>query len=181
MKLSKILQQIRDDYNFMPHNGGIVHTYISSQAFRIIFWLRLGGVRNKIIYRLVRTILHRLVVGSNSIELGTNIGKGLFLAHPIGIVISCKSTIGDYVWIYQDVTIGNMYEKGNPTIGNNVLLFAGAKIIGNVKIGDNAVIGANAVVTHDIPDNAVAVGVPAKVINYHGKEINKMYKPFIKD
>ncbi len=181
MKLSKILQQIRDDYFSIPHNGGIVHTYISSQAFRIIFWLRLGGVRNKIIYRLVRTILHRLVVGSNSIELGTNIGKGLFLAHPISIVISCKSTIGDYVWIYQDVTIGNMYEQGNPTIGNNVLLFAGAKIIGNVKIGDNAVIGANAVVTHDIPDNAVAVGVPAKVINYNGKEINKMYKPFIKD
>ena len=62
-----------------------------------------------------------------------------------------------------------------------MLLFAGAKIIGYVKIGDNVVIGANAVVTHDIPDNAVAVGVPAKFINYNGKEINKMYKPFIKD
>lgn len=74
-----------------------------------------------------------------------------------------------------------MYGKGASIIGNNVLLFAGAKIIGNVKIGDNVVIGVNAVVTHDIPDNAVAVGIPAKVLNYNGKEINKMYKPFIKD
>lgn len=60
-------------------------------------------------------------------------------------------------------------------MGENVTILKG------VTIGDNVVIGANAVVTHDIPDNAVAVGVPAKVINYHGKKINKMYKPFIKD
>lgn len=74
-----------------------------------------------------------------------------------------------------------MYGKGSPVIGNNVLLFAGAKIIGNVNIGNNVVVGANAVVTHDVPDNAVVVGIPAKVINYNGKEINKMYKPFLKD
>ena len=67
-----------------------------------------------------------------------------------------------------------MYGKGSPIIGNNVLLFAGAKIIGNVRIGNNVVVGANAVVTHDVPDNAVVVGIPAKVINYNGKKINKL-------
>ena len=180
MNFKSICRLIRLDYESIPHNGGIVHTYISSQAFRILFWLRLGG-GNKIFHLLSRTILHRLVIGNNSIELGTKIGKGLFLAHPISIVISCKSIIGDYVWIHQDVTIGNMYGKGSPIIGNNVLLFAGAKIIGNVRIGNNVVVGANAVVTHDVPENAVVVGIPAKVINYNGKEINKMYKPFLKD
>lgn len=72
-----------------------------------------------------------------------------------------------------------MYGKGSPRIGNNVIIFSGAKIVGNVVIGDNAVVGANAVVTHDIPDNAVAVGIPAKVINYNGLKVNQMYKPFL--
>lgn len=113
--------------------------------------------------------------------MSTQIDKGFYLAHPIGIVINEETIIGDYVWIYQNVTIGKMYGKGSPVIGNNVLLFAGAKVIGDVKIGNNVVVGANAVVTHDVPDNAVVVGIPAKIINYNGKKINKMYKPFIKD
>lgn len=74
-----------------------------------------------------------------------------------------------------------MYGKGSPIIGNNVLLFAGAKIIWNVRIGNNVVVGANAVVTHDVPDNAVVEGIPTTVINYNSKEINKMYKSFFKD
>lgn len=74
-----------------------------------------------------------------------------------------------------------MYDKGSPIIGNNVLLFAGAKIIWNVRIGNNVVVGANAVVTHDVPDNAVVEGIPTTVINYNSKEINKMYKSFFKD
>lgn len=66
-------------------------------------------------------------------------------------------------------------KKGVPTIGDNVIIFAGAKIIGNVKIGNNTVIGANAVVTHNIPDNSVAVGIPAKVISNNSKNIVKYY------
>ena len=174
---NSILNQIKEDYIFTPNKGSLIHTYWSSKSFRITFWFRLGG--SKLISRFARTILHRIILGENVLELHTQIGKGFFLAHPIGIVINDEAIIGDYVWVYQNVTIAKMYGKGAPIIGNNVLLFAGAKIIGNVKIGDNVVIGANAVVTHDIPDNAIAVGIPAKVINYNGKEINKMYKPFI--
>lgn len=178
---NSILKQIKEDYRFTPNKGSILHTYWSSKSFRIICWFRLGGGINKLLSKFARTILHRIILGDNVLELHTKIGKGFFLAHPIGIVINDEAIIGDYVWVYQNVTIAKMYGKGSPIIGNNVLLFAGAKIIGNVKIGNNVVVGANAVVTHDVPDNAVVVGIPAKVINYNGKEINKMYKPFLKD
>lgn len=91
------------------------------------------------------------------------IGKNLSLPHPMNIVIGADVIIGDNVTIYHDVTIGQNHDKF-PKIGNNVTIYAGAKIIGAVKIGDNCIVGANAVVTHDIPDNCVAVGVPAKII-----------------
>ena len=85
------------------------------------------------------------------------------MVHAIGIVIGSGAVIGDNCKIYQQVTIGK--EKGKfPIIGDNVTIYSGAKIIGDVKIGNNAIIGANAVVTRDVPDNCVAVGVPARVI-----------------
>lgn len=125
--------------------------------------------------------MNRLVIGSNVLSVGTNIGKGFFLAHPLGIVINGECSIGDFVWLYQGVTLAKMYGEGSPNVGNNVIIFSGAKVVGNVRIGNNVVIGANAVVTHDIPDGGVAVGVPAKVINYNGLKINLMYKTFLKD
>lgn len=79
--------------------------------------------------------------------------------------------------IYQGVTIGSSRGSngGVPRIGNNVVVFAGTKIIGNVVIGDNVVVGANAVVTKDVPANAVVVGVPAKVISYNGASMVQSY------
>lgn len=91
------------------------------------------------------------------------IGKNLHIPHPLNIVIGKDVIIGDNFTIYQDVTIGQNNDKF-PTIGNNVTAYAGAKIIGNIKIGNNVEIGANAVVTHDIPDNSVVAGVPARII-----------------
>ena len=75
--------------------------------------------------------------------------------------------------IFQGVTIGGMLKENEmlvPRIGNNVILFAGAKVIGNVTIGNNVVVGANAVVTHDVPDNAVVAGIPARVISMKGAD-----------
>lgn len=106
-----------------------------------------------------------------SIPFNTQIGKGFYIGHFGCIVVNPSAIIGKNVNISQGVTIG----KGNrgvnagvATIGNEVYIGPGAKIIGAVHIGDNVAIGANAVVTHDIPDNAVAAGIPAKVISMKG-------------
>lgn len=92
-----------------------------------------------------------------------SIKSQLVIPHPIGIIVGRDCEIGKNCTIYQNVTIGQSHEKF-PTIGDNVTIYAGAKVIGDVHIGNNVIIGANAVVTHDIPDNCVAVGIPAKII-----------------
>ncbi len=94
------------------------------------------------------------------------IGKGLRLPHATGIVIGDGVEIGNFVTIYQHVTLGR---KGTgdsyPKIGNNVKIYAGACIIGGITVGDNAIIGANSVVTKDVEANTTVAGVPAKVLN----------------
>lgn len=91
------------------------------------------------------------------------IGNGLYFPHPQNIVIGGNTEIGDRCRIYQGVTIGqnnNIY----PKIGNDTVIYAGAKVIGNSRIGDNTVIGANSVVNKSFPENSILAGVPAKVI-----------------
>ncbi len=99
--------------------------------------------------------------------------KNTRIPHPVGIIIGSKVTIGNNCTIHQNATIGLKHSglRGNdfpasnyPTIGNNVIIGAGAVILGSINIGDNAIIGANAVVIHDVPANAVVAGAPAKII-----------------
>lgn len=107
----------------------------------------------------------------NNASMGTNINVGAFFKTPPilphglnGIIISYYAKIGKNCVIRQQVTIAQDDSNKAAIIGDNVIIGAGAKIIGNVKIGNNVIIGANAVVTHDIPNNSIAVGVPARVI-----------------
>ncbi|MGI2216186.1 serine O-acetyltransferase [Shewanella baltica] len=97
------------------------------------------------------------------------VGQNIKFPHPVGIVIGDGVSISDDVTIYQNVTLGAARVgegvKGlYPKVGKDVVIFAGAKVIGNITIGDGAVIGANSVVTKDIPANVSAVGIPAKVV-----------------
>ncbi|RHF04680.1 serine acetyltransferase [Bacteroides eggerthii] len=133
---------------------------------------------HKILYGIVFLIhKHNQYLTGIQIAFGTQIGSGLTFSHFSCIVINSGAIIGKNCTIFQGVTIGSIrgIKGGVPTIGDNVIIFAGAKIIGNVKIGNNTVIGANAVVTHNIPDNSVAVGIPAKVISNNSKNIVKYY------
>lgn len=94
------------------------------------------------------------------------VGKGLRLPHATGIVIGDGVSIGDNVTIYQHVTLGQKgSDESYPTIGNNVTIYAGACIIGNITIGEGAVVGANSVVTKDVAAHTTVAGVPAKVLN----------------
>ncbi|AFY32696.1 serine O-acetyltransferase [Calothrix sp. PCC 7507] len=107
------------------------------------------------------------------------IGKGLYIAHAQGIIIHCDAKIGEYCNLSHNVTIGvagRGDKRGVPKLGNRVFIGSGAQIIGSIAIGDDVAIGANAVVTKDLPDNAVAVGVPAKVISYEGSKDFIIYR-----
>jgi len=96
----------------------------------------------------------------------TDIGPGLYIGHPYGILISHESRVGKNLNITHQVTIGNrgLGVKGAPTLGDNVFIGSGAKIVGPIKIGDNARIGTNSVVLKNVPNNAVVVGNPAKIV-----------------
>lgn len=101
------------------------------------------------------------------INPGATIGKGLCIDHGMGVVIGETAEIGDDVLIYHGVTLGGTGKdkgKRHPTIGNGVVIGAGAKVLGPIKVGNNAKIGANAVVVKDVPEGATAVGIPAKNI-----------------
>ncbi len=107
------------------------------------------------------------------IHPGATIGKGLFIDHGMGVVIGETTEIGDYCTIYQNVTLGGTGKdqgKRHPTLGNNVLVGAGARVLGPFKVGDNARIAAGAVVLTEVPENATAVGVPAKVVRINGEK-----------
>ncbi len=105
------------------------------------------------------------------IHPGATIGKNLFIDHGMGVVIGETATIGDNVTIYHDVTLGGVSpqdvakgSKRHPQIGNNVVIGAGAQLLGAIKVGDGAKIGSNAVVINDVEDNSIMVGIPARKV-----------------
>ena len=119
-----------------------------------------------ILMRRIARIRHILwsVVTQSDVDLQATLGKGLMLPHPNGVVIHGEARIGDDCMIMQQVTVGMIDESEVPVIGNRVYIGAGAKIIGKLTVGDGARIGANAVVVNDVPSNATAVGIPARII-----------------
>ena len=101
------------------------------------------------------------------IHPGAQIGKGFFIDHGNGVIIGETTIIGDNVTLYQGVTLGGTskeHGKRHPTIGNNVMISAGAKVLGSFKIGDNSKIGAGSVVLEEVPPNSTVVGVPGRVV-----------------
>lgn len=108
------------------------------------------------------------------IHPGAKIGKGLVIDHGSGVVIGETAEIGDNCTIYQGVTLGGTGKdvgKRHPTLGNNVMVGAGAKVLGPFYIGDNSKVAANAVVLKEIPENCTAVGIPAKVVRREGIKV----------
>lgn len=118
------------------------------------------------------------------IHPAVQIGKRFFIDHGTGVVIGETAVIGDDVTIYQGVTLGGTGKdtgKRHPTIGNNVMIGAGAKVLGPLEIGDNSRIAAGAVVLHDIPRNSTAVGVPARVVKKDGIRVDDLNQVDIPD
>lgn len=183
----KTKQLISCDLHRLTHNGGWwwgIRFLISNASFKTTFWYRIcsylqtkKGLFYKTLYLFAAIInKHNQYLTGIQLPSGTSIGGGLLFSHFSCIVINRHSSIGHNCTIFQGVTIGSVRgpKGGVPSIGNNVVICAGAKIIGKVNIGNNVIIGAGAVVVNDIPDNSVAVGIPAKVISKNGK-INTEY------
>lgn len=132
-------------------------------------------------YRHGHTFIARMISQSaakkTGIEIhpGATIGRRLVIDHGTGIVIGETTEIGDDVLIYQGVTLGGTGKdtgKRHPTIGNNVMISAGAKVLGPFKIGDNSRVAAGAVVLEEVPPNSTVVGVPARVVRQDGKKVS---------
>ncbi|MGI6553844.1 MAG: serine O-acetyltransferase [Bacillota bacterium] len=133
-------------------------------------WLHKRGL--KFLARLISQF-SRFLTGIE-IHPGAVIGEGLFIDHGMGVVIGETCEIGDNVTLYQGVTLGGTgKEKGkrHPTIGNNVVVSSGAKVLGSITIGNNVKIGAGSVVLKDVPDNCTVVGVPGRVVKREGRRL----------
>jgi len=145
-----------------------LHALVSYRAAHFLYNMHLFFIA-----RLVSQ-LSRFLTGIE-IHPGAKIGKSLFIDHGMGVVIGETAIIGDNVLLYQGVTLGGtglVKCKRHPTVGNNVVIGEGAKILGNITIGDNAYIGANAVVIKDVPANSTVVGVPGRITKQEGKKID---------
>ena len=147
---------------------------------RIAHWF----YRHKMLF--IARLWSQIARSCTGIEIhpGAKIGRGLFIDHGMGVVIGETTEIGDNCTIYQGVTLGGTGKetgKRHPTLGNNVMVGSGAKVLGPFKVGDNTRIAANAVVLEELPANSTAVGVPARAVRINGTRIEDMDQVHIPD
>lgn len=143
-----------------------LHAVIMYRAAHQLY-IRKHGTLARIVSQLARFLT------GIEIHPGAKIGKGLLIDHGSGVVIGETAEIGDNCLLYQGVTLGGTgkdHGKRHPTLGNNVMVGSGAKILGPFKVGDGAKIAANAVVLEEVPPNCTAVGVPARIVRRNGKK-----------
>jgi serine O-acetyltransferase len=192
MKFSEFRFLILSDLYRYKNGEGIfnfINEYVCGTSFRYIFWFRVCQyLMQKGPLAYFPRLLSRILLKQKSIKFGVdislsaNIGPGLKIEHFGGIFINGKAQVGMRCSILHDVTIGEY--GGAPNIGDFVFIGPGAKLIGGVRVGDNVIIGANSVITKDIPDHAVVVGIPGKVIskkgNLRGKEKELIWDATIK-
>ncbi len=140
-------------------------------AYRIAHALHAKG------YILPARLISQTAKMITGIEIhpAAKIGKGLFIDHGSGVVIGETAEIGDNCTLYQGVTLGGTGKdvgKRHPTLGDNVMVGAGAKVLGPIKVGNNCKIAANAVVLSEVPDNSTAVGIPARVVKRNNVRVD---------
>jgi len=174
--LKRALAKIKEDINVIYKNDPA-----ANNLAEVIFCY--PGLHALIFHRIAHKLaywnipfLPRLISYFTRIITGIEIhpkaaiGNRFFIDHGEGVVIGETTIIGDDVLIYQQVTLGgtgNEHGKRHPTIGNNVIIGAGAKVLGNITIGNNVRIGAGSVVIDDVPDNSTVIGVPGRVVRKH--------------
>lgn len=156
---------------------GFLEVLLIYSGFHAIFWHRINHfLHAKLHIPFFPRFISQLVRWFTGVEIhpGAKIGPGFFIDHGIGVVIGETAEVGRNVTVYQGVTLGGTGThrgKRHPTLGDNVVAGAGAKILGNIRIGNNVKIGSGSVVVHSVPDNCTVVGVPAEIVRREGKKI----------
>lgn len=159
-----------------PAAKGVWQVVLLYPGFHILVYHRVAHWFYCIHLFFIARLISQLGRFFTGIEIhpGAKIGQGLFIDHGSGVVVGETAEIGNFCTLYHEVTLGGTGKdkgKRHPTLGDNVLVGAGAKILGPFRVGDNAMIGANSVVLHEVPDSATVVGVPGKVVRQRGRTI----------
>ena len=160
-----------------PAAKSFIEIILLYPGLHALIYYRLAHAFYKIKLFFLARFLSQIARFFTGIEIhpGAKIGKRFFIDHGLGVVIGETSIVGDDVLLYQGATLGGtgiVQGKRHPTVGNNVVIGAGAKVLGNIVIGDNSYIGANAVVIKDVPPNSTVVGVPGRITKQDGKKMD---------
>ena len=165
--------KIKKDIEYIMENDPAARTKLEVFLLYPSIHARLAHMISHFLYKKNLLFLARLIsqrarfLTGIEIHPGATLGAGILIDHGMGVVIGETAELGDRITIYHGTTLGGTgKEKGkrHPTVGNNVVIGAGAKILGNISIGSNSKIGANSVVINDVPEGATVVGIPGRVV-----------------
>jgi len=169
-----------------PAARSSLEVFFMYSGFHAVCWHRVAHrLYKNHFFGLARFIsqLNRFFTGIE-IHPGATIGRGLFIDHGMGVVIGETTEIGENCTLYQGVTLGGTGKesgKRHPTLGNNVMVGSGAKVLGPFKVGDNSKIAAGAVVLSEVPPNSTCVGVPARIVKINNKRVSDLDQIHIPD
>ncbi len=169
-------KEVKAVFDRDPAARNFIEVLITYSGFHAMIFYRTSHALSKLGIPFLPRWLSQLGRFFTGIEIhpGAVIGRELFIDHGMGVVIGETTIIGNGVTIYQGVTLGGTGKergKRHPTIGDNVVIGAGAKVLGNITVGDNSYIGSNAVVIKDVPPNSTVVGVPGRITKQDGRKI----------
>lgn len=184
--LKRMIEDIRTIRERDPAAGSALEVMLLYNGYKAIRSHRVANFLHRHGFRLIARAISQQCVCRRNIEIhpAATIGRRFFIDHGTGVVIGETTEIGDDCTIYQGVTLGGTGKdkgKRHPTLGNHVMVGAGAKVLGPIHIGNNVRIAAGAVVLTDIPDNCTAVGIPAKVVRRNGEKVEDLDQIHIPD
>lgn len=173
---SIIQQDLRAVFDRDPAARTTLEVFLTYAGFQALLAHRLAHRLWKLRLRLVSRMIAQVARWVTGVEIhpGASIGYGFFIDHGMGVVIGETAEIGDFVTLFQGVTLGGTgKEKGkrHPTLGNHVVVGSGAKVLGDIRIGDSVKIGANSVVLRSVPSNSTVIGIPGRVIKSVGVRV----------
>ena len=176
MMFSTIQQDLRAVFDRDPAARTTLEVFLTYAGFQALLAHRVAHRLWKLRLRLVGRLVSQVARWVTGVEIhpSASIGHGFFIDHGMGVVIGETAEIGDYVTLFQGVTLGGTgKEKGkrHPTLGNHVVVGSGAKVLGNIRIGDSVKIGANSVVLRSVPSNSTVTGIPGRIVKSIGGRV----------